>query len=93
MSISLSPSPFSFFRSLPPLLSSVALYLPSSLYSFSSLLFAFLGPHPLKPARGTGERCELPQWFGAEPGRQTVSVYSGMQIGMMSGGSSVEEQR
>ena len=33
------------------------------------------GVSPLAPARGSGERCELPQRVRAEPGRQTFLVH------------------
>jgi len=61
----LLPSPFPSLSS--PLLSPLPFSSPSP---FPSRLLLSL-PLSTKSSWGSGERCNLPQWFRAEPGRQT----------------------
>ena len=68
-----------FFPLFPPTLSpSIALYFLSLFPSFPPLpplTSLSPGPHPLKPSRESGERCQLPSGSGQNPPlRQTVSV-------------------
>jgi len=50
---------------------------PSYLFPFA---FPSPYPYPLNPARGSGERCKLPHWVRAEPGRQTLLVHFQAEI-------------
>jgi len=70
------PSPLPFCPSPPYPVSSLSYPLPSCLFPLPFYL-----PHPLNPARRSGERCNLSLRVRAEPGRQMhFAAFSGWNM-------------